>query len=152
THDGDYAFTVNGTSGALSASAAATLRVRTGENAVVSTGWVWTEGKPLSVAYDPKTRRVFAAIPDLHEVAVLDVAGQRLVARVATPSPISVAVPPGGGIVIVGSRAGYVSVIDPARAEVMRRVPLPVPVLTPGCVTDQLAPLAGGDVLVRISA
>jgi YVTN family beta-propeller protein len=125
---GTYSLGVQGSSGSTISKTTVSLNIATGAAPLPGnrTNFVATNDVPSSEVYDPVHGLVYAALPNLSRVDVIDPTSAQIVRTIPVPVALGLSLTPDGSRVLVSGYAQQVAWIDTASQQVVERDVTPV--------------------------
>lgn len=153
--NGTYSLQFQGTSSNLSASASVPLTVATASGSLPGnrTNFVRADSTPSEVVYDGVHNLIYAALPSLAHVSVIDPTSNQVVREIPVPDARGISLSPDSSRVLVSGMAQQVVWIDTASQQIVERDILPLAKATcSSCSPEMVFPgtpmvLASGKIL-----
>jgi DNA-binding beta-propeller fold protein YncE len=153
--NGNYSLEFQGTSSSLSASTSVALTIATATGTLPGnrTNFVRTDSTPSGVVFDTTHKLIYAALPGLSRVSVIDPTSNQVVRQIPVPDASGISLSPDSTRVLVSGLAQQVAWIETSTQQIVERDILPL--LQPtcsGCPPEMVFPgipmvLASGKVL-----
>lgn len=153
--NGTYSLEFQGTSTSLSASASVALTVATATGSLPGnrTNFVRTDNTPSGVVYDATHNLIYAALPGLSRVSVIDPTSNRVVREIPVPDARGISLSPDLSRILVSGLTQQVAWINTSTQQIVERdiLPLAQPTCS-NCPPEMVFPgtpivLASGKVL-----
>lgn len=153
--NGTYSLNFQATSSNLSSSASVTLTVgpATGSLPGNRTNFVRTDDTPSSIVYDSSHNFMYAALPNLKRVDVVDPTSNQVIREIPVPDALGLSLSPDSSRILVSGLAQQVAWIDTSTQRIVERDTIPMlPPSCSGCSPEIVSPgtpmvLASGKIL-----
>src|SRR5579872_696150 len=125
---GTYSLQFEGTSNSLSASMTVPLTIATAVGSLPGnrTNFVRTDSTPSEVVYDAVHKLVYAALPDLSRVSVIDPTSNQVVREIPVPDARGISLSPDSSRILISGLSQQVIWIDTSTQQIVERDTLPL--------------------------